>query len=457
MPSYIKRELVINVEGDKASLNQPLYVFQNDRNIDIYMTINNFKFDFLYGMRQEDLLAETDAKFFSIKILKPNGVQVPPSQILPLVNDKVYFTITKDLIDELDEIGVYKLQVSLHDEYQGKVTIPYVTFGVLAPLFEGDIGINEEGYARVDISHVGCSVVAKEIIENELNSRIIETLDDEQYDYPLSKLMNWKFEELIISGKMNNTLQAIEELYSRYDELFGSADNTSGKLKAEHISYKNAKYGEITNLQEAMDEALDITNIKEAMEELLYIRPIVSSFKSNISLLQPLGTTIDSIIFTWKYNKEVILSQDIDGIPVENSLRTFVYTKPFNNTKTITLTGSDERFTCYSDLVFTFCNYVYWGSSSSLDYNQELIDGLYNILTTNRNRNISVTSNTNEYIYYCVPTRLSNGITFSVGGFVGGFQLVKTLTYTNENGYSENFNIYRSDNHSLGFTNVTVS
>ena len=38
MPSLIRKDLTITIDGNKASVDEPLYMYQGDRNIDIYFT-----------------------------------------------------------------------------------------------------------------------------------------------------------------------------------------------------------------------------------------------------------------------------------------------------------------------------------------------------------------------------------------------------------------------------------
>ena len=57
---------------------------------------------------------------------------------------------------------------------------------------------------------------------------------------------------------------------------------------------------------------------------------------------------------------------------------------------------------------------------------------------------------------YALPTRLGT-VTFTVGGFTGGFEAPETLSITNVNGYAENYYVYRSTNKNLGTVSVVVA
>ena len=62
-------------------------------------------------------------------ILKPNNTIIGRSE-LEIVDDTLRFTIDKSLTDELDEIGMYKLQFHLYDGQDNRITIPPVEFEV---------------------------------------------------------------------------------------------------------------------------------------------------------------------------------------------------------------------------------------------------------------------------------------------------------------------------------------
>jgi hypothetical protein len=74
---------------------------------------------------------------------------------------------------------------------------------------------------------------------------------------------------------------------------------------------------------------------------------------------------------------------------------------------------------------------------------------LIGIIRNKRTANYSSEAVGTEYNWYCFPTRY--GIpTFYAGGFQGGFQKIQTLSFTNSYGYTEDYEIYRSDYPDIG-------
>ena len=68
----------------------------------------------------------------------------------------------------------------------------------------------------------------------------------------------------------------------------------------------------------------------------------------------------------------------------------------------------------------------------------------------------TVFASSGEYIWYACPF-LYGTPTFNVGGFDGGFSKVATFDFTNSSGYTEEYQVWRSDNAGLGSTTVKVS
>lgn len=135
MASLITKELTITIDGSNASLDETMYIYQNDKNIDIIFTITDSKFKF--NEYSGNILVESTAKYARVKVLKPNNEKFI-SNIMEIVDNKVVFTVTEDFTDACSECGIHKLQIQLFDGENGRVTIPPVDFTVLEPIFHDD-------------------------------------------------------------------------------------------------------------------------------------------------------------------------------------------------------------------------------------------------------------------------------------------------------------------------------
>lgn len=102
-------------------------------------------------------------------------------------------------------------------------------------------------------------------------------------------------------------------------------------------------------------------------------------------------------------------------------------------------------------------NGVYTGAAAvPAAIDSAFIRTLTKSLQSGKSKTFTVNAATGAYIWYACPVRYGTPA-FNVGGFDGGFGKVATLDYTNPSGYTESYQVWRSDNAGLGSTTVVVS
>ena len=212
--------------------------------------------------------------------------------------------------------------------------------------------------------------------------------------------------------------------------------------KLNKIELQLLKYANALNEHEAI------------LQELLYVPISISSLSLSKSVVE-IGDILSGLVVTWSYNKEDIVSQKFNGLEVGIDDREYVETEDITSNKTYTLEANDGKNTTTKSATVKFLNGKYYGVAQEGTYDSDFIKGLTKVLAENKNGNFTVNCGENEFIYFCIPTRFGTP-RFSVGGFEGGFFKVDTIEFTNNFGYSENYDIYRSDNSSLGNTTVNV-
>ncbi|MCK5608441.1 hypothetical protein KAR91_41555 [Candidatus Pacearchaeota archaeon] len=144
--------------------------------------------------------------------------------------------------------------------------------------------------------------------------------------------------------------------------------------------------------------------------------------------------------------------EDTTTLSITNSAG---YTENYKVYASTTANLGNHTLTTYTST--TEINTLYWGVDSDSSASEAMIEALANSAASNtKNREFTVTAGASEYIWYCYPKRLGTS-TFYVGGFEGGFESPETVDVTNFNGWSEDYYAYRSTNHSLGETTVTVT
>ena len=119
----ISKNITITIRSTKATPSEKLFIYQGDFGIDFYFKLNEFN----YSIKNTINLASNldEGAYASVTVQCPNG-DVFESDLLK-------FTITKDLTDDLSDIGKYTLQFHLYDgegSDANRITIPPISFEV---------------------------------------------------------------------------------------------------------------------------------------------------------------------------------------------------------------------------------------------------------------------------------------------------------------------------------------
>ena len=266
-------------------------------------------------------------------------------------------------------------------------------------------------------------------------------------------------------------IEGLKEIFAlkdhTHDNMEGSSKAICGTFKAGELkvgqgldskgSKNNPKWVDgvtpvnAVNLNEIEDK---LKAHQEALDELLYV-DLSINLTSNTQATLEMGTTVNSVIFNWSYNKNVV-SQKFNNSPLEVSLRTYTYNSSFNNNKTFKLEANDGKKDFSKSISFNFLNGRYWGVSNPAAYDSNFIKTLSKELSSSKGKTFTVNCGEGQFIFYCVPSRFGS-CSFKVGGFEGGFNKIDTVQYTNNSGYTESYDIYKSSNSNLGNTTVVVS
>ena len=185
----------LTVKKDTAKLDQPLYLYRGDGNIlillDIIASMQTMKFG---TITTENVITEGIKNGMACVYLPNESLAFIAKGVI--IDDKIQLLLTKDMMDEMVEVGDHKIQIHLFDEDDNRLTLP--PFGVIVndPLcrnMHGDIDV-----AVVDESNVGFSIVAD---EPSFLSEMYETY-------------KWTTGELITASKLNNMIKGIDEALS---------------------------------------------------------------------------------------------------------------------------------------------------------------------------------------------------------------------------------------------------
>lgn len=258
-----------------------------------------------------------------------------------------------------------------------------------------------------------------------------------------------------VTGGENSTLSAEQGkiLMKKIEDII---ENIGDEVLTTDAQTIKGAINELNNIDYSADKIIythqthpEIENVKDALDFLLYKKPTIIMTASS-PLINEIGSTINNVSIIWSYNPNIIESQSLDGHELAVDERAKVYPS-INSNKTIKLVAKDKYNTLNSSITFSFYNGVYYGTSGS----SVEISRLNKIIRADRFTTFTVNVPEGNFVYFALPTRYGKP-SFYVGGFEGGFTKVRTESYTNPSGYSENYDIYRSVQDGLGSTSVTI-
>ena len=121
----------ITVQKGASSIDEPIVLYRGDKEVEIRFTLNE-SFPFRFGSgANSNIIEKTEAAYGQLVIKAPNDLPSIFSEVEPTNEGKIVFTITGEMIDEIDEVGNYSFQIRLFDENKNsRVTLPEVDNGI---------------------------------------------------------------------------------------------------------------------------------------------------------------------------------------------------------------------------------------------------------------------------------------------------------------------------------------
>ena len=237
-------------------------------------------------------------------------------------------------------------------------------------------------------------------------------------------------------------------------------DSRLWKCKTETTAGDNwdSSKWELTSIDTALDD------IKNVLDGLTYVPIAISSFSVSPSVVE-IGSTVTSVTATYSLNK-VPVSLKLDNATADPKASGTIVKSDLTLTadKVWKLDASDAGSatkpptTVTKSVTTYFRNKIHFGVAASVTVDDSLLLSALatHEFATGRAKTFTVNAGANQYIWFACPYSFGTP-KFKVGGFDGGFRLMSTFTHTNASGYESNYQVWRSDNPSLGSTTVEVS
>ena len=250
--------------------------------------------------------------------------------------------------------------------------------------------------------------------------------------------------KLYIYNKNNE----IDETLGKWREISGGASSGSSGT-AEETSYTNESFPQYDNVDLALDALFN---------KVYYVKPTCSLSATPSGGTFEMGTTISApISFKWTINKD-ITSQTLTGCTLADaSVRTAIYNTNVTSDKTFTLSVSDGENSASSSVSYKFLNNIFWGSASTAEtYDSEFISTLSNKKLTNAVKGTySFNITEGEYGFWAVPSNMTISSVW-IGGFEVTVDDLGTVSYTNAQGYTRDYKLYKTGKSGLGAISAEI-
>ena len=227
----------------------------------------------------------------------------------------------------------------------------------------------------------------------------------------------------------------------------GSGSET-GVSTADSITYDNPNFVQY----DTVDTSLDALFAK-----VYYVKPTCSLSADKKGGTFEMGTVISApITFTWTTNKN-ITSQTLTGCTLADAnVRTATYNTNVASNKTFTLSVSDGENSASSSVSYSFLNNVFWGSASTGIYNSAFINALSNKkLASAVKGTYSFNIASGEYGFWAVPSNMTISSVW-IGGFEVTVDDLGIVSYTNAQGYTRDYRIYKTGKSGLGAISAEI-
>lgn len=214
-------ESTIKISNNVSKMDSTIVLYRGDKNVEIRFTILQSPFKYSNTVAT-NVIESTNASYGQLVIKTPNDKPPIFSEVSATKEGTVLFTITKEMIDEIEELGVYTFQIRLMDENkQSRVTIPPVENGIeiKEPIaIEDDNTTNVVGLAKANYAVATLSDVNTPAFDD--NGKYIKT--------------NWNDGDIITNASLNKIEDGI---YTTNENVIATK-----KYVDDGINYNNKQF-----------------------------------------------------------------------------------------------------------------------------------------------------------------------------------------------------------------------
>lgn len=189
----------------------------------------------------------------------------------------------------------------------------------------------------------------------------------------------------------------------------------------------------------------------------LYKKMAITSFTASPSQVER-GSTVADVKLAWSLNKTpgTLTLDDAEQDAASTGATLSGINLKADKTWTLkAVDGRDATATATAGVAFMDSRRWGVGTVDAAGADDAFINGLAGELATSRVKSFTANAAAGQYIFYAFPASWGTP-RFFVGGFEGGFDLLKTFDHRNASGATVSYVVWRSSNAGLGNSNVDV-
>ena len=148
----IYKEYVVIVDGNEATINEPVYLYKYDQNVELRFNVNSANYKYT---DTNNILDQISASYCQVRFINTLTKNKYTFAVCPTINGQAVLRIKGELIDEEAELGIYDFQIRLLDESKNSIaSLPPIkgAIHIEKPLFDNDA--NSVGKGAVGVTAV---------------------------------------------------------------------------------------------------------------------------------------------------------------------------------------------------------------------------------------------------------------------------------------------------------------
>ena len=244
----IVRNLTLKVQGNRTCTDSPIYLYQNDRNIHLVITLNNVKYEVTRDM------------YVSFTIVKPNGDTLDLTNGF-LKDGKVHLILESELFDGDEEVGNALCQIKLYDNQRlSSISLPPFAIHVLKdngnPIIDNDkdVLLSQDELKLLSENELALSVERKIKISElptttEASGYVPVVQNDKTMRYNLDGLATKQF----VRENLNETLNEVTEQMDVVNQMAVSLEGKADISDLEEYATKQELENALSNLDVDVD------------------------------------------------------------------------------------------------------------------------------------------------------------------------------------------------------------